>query len=120
MPFPTSLFRDPTLGATLFAITRKYLAPVNGVNTIQSSSSTLAVGCIHPATRTELELVPEEYRSRDVIVIYTPAPLSLGGEDSPNAAAPDEITWNDRVYRLIGLKDWGPMGFYQGIAVGER
>lgn len=117
MSFPTFLFSDPALGGTAFTVTRKLFRPVNGVNTFQSSSATSAAGCVHPASPEDLTLIPEEVRRRETIVLYSAVPLSLGSDGSPDASAPDEITWNGKTYRLIRVKDWSPMGFCQGWAV---
>jgi hypothetical protein len=64
------------------------------------------------------QLLPEEERHKDLIAIYTSFPLSRG--NNPGGAmwtAADRILYNDRVWKLVRLRDWSMFSYYHALAV---
>ena len=77
-----------------------------------------AEGCIHPGTPETVQLLPEEERHRDLIVVYTSFPLSMGNNPGGVTwSAADRILYDGRVWKLIRLRDWSQFGYYQALAV---
>ena len=74
----SSALADPELGFTGFTVLRTHYVQENG-DSVPSNETLTASGCIHPGTPETLQLLPEEERHEDYIVVYTSFPLSLWG-----------------------------------------
>ena len=87
----SSVLTDPELGFTAFTVLRTDYIRQNG-ESVPSNETLPASGCVHPGTPETLELLPEEERHEDYIVVYTSFPLSLGENDGgAEYSAPDRI-----------------------------
>ena len=65
-----------------------------------------------------LQLLPEEDRAEEFIVIYTDFALSLGENDGgAEYTVPDRILWNGETWRVVKVRDWAMFGYYQALAV---
>ena len=112
-----SLFTDPDLGAEEFCILRKTWTQESGVPEMIDLQEIIAFGIIHPADPAVLDLLPEESRHEPIILIHSTEPLSLGCSEGTCWTAPDEIHWNDRVFRVFQVRPWQAYGFWKGWAV---
>ena len=109
---------DPELGCTAFTVERiTYTRSRAG--TISRSTTTQAMGCIHPGTPEMIQLLPEEEKNEQFIAIYTDYPLSTGTPESTGASfmGPDRIHWNNQTWRVVRVRDWQMFGYYQAYAV---
>ena len=115
----TSAIFDPELGCTAFTVERiTYTRSRSG--TTSRSTTAQASGCIHPGTPEMLQLLPEEEKNEQFIVIYTDYALSTGTPEASCASTftgADRIHWNGRVWRVVRVRDWQGFGYYQGYAV---
>ncbi len=75
---------DPELGCTPFTVER-ITCTRSREGTTSHSVTAQAQGCIHPGTPEMLQLLPEEEKAEQIIVIYTDYALSTG---TPEEAAP--------------------------------
>ncbi len=108
---------DPDLGFTGFTVLRTAYRRENGTS-VPSNEELPASGCIHPGTAETLELLPEENRHEDYIVIYTDFALSLGvNEGGAEYGVPDRIRWNRETWRVVRVRDWSGFGYRQVLAV---
>ena len=110
---------DPELGCTAFTVERiTYTRGRSG--TTSRSTTTQAMGCIHPGTPEMIRLLPEEERNEQFIAIYTDYALSTGtpeGSGAVSFTAPDRIHWNSQTWRVVRVRDWQMFGYYQAYAV---
>ena len=113
----SSAILDPELGCVAFTVERiTYTRSRSG--TTARNSMLPALGCIHPGTPETLQLLPEETRAEEYIVVYTDFALSTG--NNPGAAvytAADRILWNGETWRVIRVRDWSGFGYVQALAV---
>ena len=114
-----SVLFDSELGYASFVV--EQITYTRGRDGTSSNVRTEQVsGCIHPGTAETLKLLPEEERNDTFIVIYTDYVLSAGipediGAVSFNGA--DRIHWNNRIWRVVKVRDWQGFGFVQALAV---
>ena len=109
---------DPELGCTAFTVERvTYTRTRSG--TASRSTMAQARGCIHPGTPEMIRLLPEEEKNEQFIAIYTDYPLSTGVPEDSGASftGSDRIHWNDRVWRVVRVRDWQEFGYCQAYAV---
>ena len=118
----SDILSDPLFGSEAFVIRRKTYNRSLGEAVLSGTEHISASGCIHPAGSVDLQLLPEEVRSEEVILVRSQVPLLTGSSDPASAAftAPDEILRNGEVYRVIRVKDWSGFGFCQAWAVKQR
>ena len=78
-------------------------------------------GVIHPGTERNRELLPEEYRQDEYVIVYCLTELTVGKEeDSTHFRTADIIDLRNRTYwRVVRAKKWGdpPNIFYVALAV---
>ena len=114
-----SAIMDPELGCTAFTVERiTYTRTRSGTGV--HSRTAQAMGCIHPGTPEMIQLLPEEEKTDQFIVIYTDFALSTGTPEGPGASsftAPDRIHWNDQTWRVVRVRDWRSFGYCQAYAV---
>ncbi len=111
------LLSDPDLGGGAFTILRKTWTRENGMPVMTDLETVHAAGILHPATPDSLSLLPEEYRHEPLFLIHSTEPLSLGESDGEFWTGPDEIFWQDRLYRVVQLRDWQSFGFWKAWAI---
>ena len=111
------ILSDPDLGAETFSILRHTWTQECGVPRMTGVEEIFAFGTVHPALPAQLELLPEEYRHEPVVLIHSTEPLSLGKQDGEVWIAPDEIRWEEKLYRVFQLRPWEVYGFWTGWAV---
>ena len=113
----SSVLTDPELGFTGFTVLRTNYVRENGAS-VPSNETLPASGCVHPGTPETLQLLPEEERHEDYIVVFTSFPLSLG-ENGGGAeySAPDRILWNGETWRVVRVRNWAVFGYVQALAV---
>ena len=115
----TSAVFDPELGCTAFTVERITYTRSRGGTTSRSTTAQ-ALGCIHPGTPEMLQLLPEEEKTDEFIVIYTDYALSTGTPEATGASSftgPDRIHWNGKTWRVVRVRDWQTFGYYQADAV---
>ena len=114
----TSAIFDPELGCTAFTVERiTYTRSRSG--TTSRSVSEQAMGCIHPGTPEMLQLLPEEEKAEEFIVIYTDYPLSTGVPEGMGASfmGADRVHWGGKAWRVVRVRDWQNFGYYQAYAI---
>ena len=108
---------DPELGWTPFTVQRTAYRRQNGAS-VPAVQTLSASGCIHPGSPETLQLLPEEDRHEEYIVIYTDFALSPGENDGGiTYTVPDRILWNGNTWRVVRIRDWAMFGYYQALAV---
>ena len=113
----SSVLADPDLGYTSFTVERTVCTRSSGTS-IPSVQTFSASGDIHPGTPEMLQLLPEEDRHEDFIVVYTDFPLSLGTNDGgASYTTPDRILYGGKTWRVVRVRDWSAFGYYQAYAV---
>ena len=113
----SSVLTDPELGFTGFTVLRTNYIRENGAS-VPSNETLPASGCVHPGTPETLQLLPEEERHEDYIVVYTAFLLSLGENDGgPGYSTPDRILWNGETWRVVRTQDWSWSGYQKVLAV---
>ena len=113
----SAVLTDPELGFTTFTVQRTIYSRQNG-ESVPSVQTLPASGCIHPGTPEMIQLLPEEDRAEEFIVIYTDFALSLGENDGgAEYTVPDRILWNGETWRVVKVRDWAMFGYYQCLAV---
>ena len=114
-----SAILDPELGCTAFSVERiTYTRTRSG--TEAHSRTFQAAGCVHPGTPETLQLLPEEEKAEEFIVIYTDHPLSAGIPEengSSTFTGADRIHWNGQTWRVVRVRDWSVFGYVQAYAV---
>ncbi len=117
----SSILTDPDLGGTSFFVTRPHYSRELGEVIHTGDTSYTASGSIQPATSEDLQLFPQEERSEEMIIILSRFRFSLGETDDTSFTSADIITWQDRKYRVIKVKDWFPQGgYYKAWAVKQK
>ena len=115
----SSAILDPELGCTAFTVERiTYTRSRSG--TSSRTVTEQAMGCIHPGTPEMIQLLPEEEKTDEFIAIYTDYALSTGTPESSGASSfngPDRIRWNGQTWRVVRVRDWQQLGYYQAYAV---
>lgn len=110
---------DPELGSTAFTVERiTYTRSRSG--TTSRSVTEQALGCIHPGTPEMLQLLPEEEKTDQFIVIYTDYKLSTGIPEDDGAVSftgADRIYWGGKTWRVVRVRDWQNFGYVQAYAV---
>ena len=112
-----SVARDADLGGTEFSIHRKTWSYISGDPELIDLEIVYAWGTLHPADPTRLDLLPEESRHDPIVLIHSTEPLSLGVQDGDVWTSPDEIHWEDKVYRVFQIRPWQAYGFWKAWAV---
>ena len=109
---------DPELGCTTFTVDRITYTRTRSGTTARTVTAQ-AAGCIHPGTPEMLQLLPEEEKTDQFIVIYTDYALSTGTPESSGASftAPDRVHWNNQTWRVVRVRDWQSFGYFQAYAV---
>ena len=108
---------DPDLGFTGFTVQRTTYTRQNGTS-VPSVQTLPASGCVHPGAPEMIQLLPEEDRHEEFIVVYTDFSLSLG-ENGGGAeyTVPDRILWNGETWRVVRVRSYAMFGYVQGYAV---
>ena len=113
----SSALLDPELGCVPFTVERICYTLSRGETTPHPSNIS-AVGCIHPGPPEMVQLLPEEDRAEEFIVIYTDFALSLGKNDGgAEYTVPDRILWNGETWRVVRVRSYAMFGYVQGYAV---
>ena len=108
---------DPELGYTGFTVQRTTYRRENG-QSIPSGRTLQGAGCIHPGSPEMIQLMPEEDRHEEFIVISTDFPLSLGENDGgAEYSVPDRILWNGETWRVVRVRSYAMFGYVQGYAI---
>ena len=113
----SEILKDPALGAVPFTVRRQTWKRYQGKPEFVSEKTLSAVGCIHPAQPDELRQLPEEYRHAEVIVIYSTLNLSMGENFGARYTLADQLTFQNRPYRVFRVKNWLHLGYFQTWAV---
>ena len=117
----SAILTDPDLGGTTFFVSRKTYTRELGEVVPSSVEGFTVAGNIQPATSEDLLLFPEEERSEEMIIILSRFRFSLGETEDTTFTSADIVTWRDRKYRVIRVKDWFPQGnYYKAWAVKQK
>lgn len=87
---------------------------LNGRKVAASSTTFSIVGSVSPAPGKTLELLPEGYRGRAGVVVFTATKLQTaeGGQD------PDLVSIGGQSYQVAALEDWSELGgYYRAVCV---
>lgn len=74
-------------------------------------------GSVQPAPAREMARLPDEDRHLAGIMVFTAAPVHVGGPDH----APDLIVWRGATYTVRSVRDWSQFGgaHFEALAVLE-
>ena len=116
-----SVITDEELGAVPFVVIRRTWRQSQGEKELIDETQYETVGTVHPASPEELQLLPEEYRSEQILIFHSPVPISLGGPLTETTfTAPDRILYRFRQYLAVSVRDWTAFGFCRALAVLQR
>ena len=114
----TQTITDPELGAAPFTVLRSFYRQSAGEKIFDHLEEYETFGSVHPAKMEDLQLLPEEYRSEQVLVFHSPVPLSLGSQLTDTTfTAPDRILYQFVHWLVISVRDWSSFGFCKAYAV---
>ena len=113
----STILTDPELGAAPFTVYRHTYRRERGESTPVSARVIQAEGCLHPAVPASLEQLPEEYRTSEILVIYTRQSLSMGENFGPIYTLADQLEALGKRWRVIKVKNWSHQGYFQAYAV---
>lgn len=71
---------------------------------------TTITASVQPVTGKELELLPETFRARGTVKIYSTTELFQGSREL--GQSPDSIIWNGKRYEVDTVEDWSALGGY--------
>lgn len=121
MPQLTDAITSEELGGAPFVILRSFFRQEGGEKALVHEDTYETFGTVHPAPPKELELLPEEYRSQQVLLIHSPVQLSLGLRLSATEfSTPDRILFHHQMYLVISVRDWSAFGFFRALAVLQK
>ena len=114
------VLKDPRMGYQPMIIHQNFCSRKNGkVTELLSGYGT--GGIIHPGPAGMRELLPEECRREEFILVYSVADMTTGKEmDATHFRTADIIDPNNNTYwRVVRVKEWGefPNCFYEALAV---
>lgn len=105
-------------GTGALTVTRRAAGTRSGGFYTPGSSSTVTFdpAVVHPITGRELRALPEGYRTREPIAVYTTAALRTASE--PDGTPPDLVTWKGETYEVQAVEDWSSNGaFWRAVAL---
>ena len=108
---------DPELGSVSFPVERITCRRDRGQAVPVKCQTFQASGCIHPAAPEHLQLLPEEQRKEEAIVIYTSFSLSSGENFGRFFTLPDRITYAGSLWRIVRIRTWVEFSCCQAIAL---
>ena len=112
----TAALTDPELGSVSFTVERIQCRRSRS-GPIQKTQTYTASGCIHPATPETLQLLPQEHRHEEAIVIYTSFSLTSGENFGAHYTLPDRIIYRGQAYRIVRVRTWKEFSYCQAMAV---
>lgn len=111
------IITDPDMGGTRFRRGRVLEIVNDKGRAVQKERILICDGNIQPAPGAEREVLEEADRLKAAILIFTPAPLTVG----ENKEKADRIYYDGSVYRVSLAEPWQHhAGFTRAIAVYER
>ena len=110
------ILQDPDLGSTDFTVQRTVYRRRAG-QSVPTTQTHAATGCIHPGTPEMIQLLPEEEKHETFIAIYTDFRLTTGENfGGASFTAPDRVLWQDQTWRVIRVKSWQQFNYVQALA----
>lgn len=74
------------------------------------------LAAVIPASGRDLQLLPEEMRTRESVVIFTTSEIRTA--DDATGAPPDTFEHGGETYQIHTVHDWSRLGgFYRGVAL---
>lgn len=70
---------------------------------------------VQPMGPKELLRLPENWRSRGVLLVFTTEILNVGQAET--GQEPDRFSWNEDRYEIQSVEDWSQFGFWKSIAL---
>ena len=117
----SSVLMDSELGGTSFFVSRKSYIREMGEVVPSSVEGFDAEGNIQPASSEDLMLFPQEERTEEMIIILSPFHFRLGEDHGTSFTSADMVTWNEKKYRVVKVKNWASQGgFYKAWAVRQK
>jgi hypothetical protein len=90
--------------------------PLTGLWTRGVASEFTVDAHVQPATRRDVDLLPEGERAREAIAVYTPAELRTS--EVALGLEADTLAWSGRTWEVRRLEDWSAQaGYYRAVAV---
>ena len=75
-----------------------------------TSTDTLVEAIVQPASLKDTEQLPENERTKEVIMVFTKVPLFTS--DVTTAEESNIITWQGRDYKVMKIDDWSVQAGY--------
>lgn len=114
------VLRDPKMGYRPLIIHQTECSRYEG-KIIEVLSTYGSGGVIHPATKEERKLLPEEFRKNEAVIVYCHSQMTAGEDlDKTHFRTADTIDPYDGTYwRVVSVKQWGafPNCYYEALAV---
>lgn len=108
---------DPEMGYVPFTVRRITYQLSQGATTSSHVDQTI-MGCVHPGTPEMMQMLPEEEKCDEFIVIYTENALSVGINDGGVSwTAADRIIYRSQTWKVVKVKNWSEFGYYFALAV---
>ncbi len=120
----SNILADSELSGASFSVIRETRRKSYGESVLESSVLMEGLtGNIQPASSEDIELLPQEERSRDIIQVLSAFSFSQGIPDQGDGiySIPDTIIYLGKKYKVIRVKDWSLAGgFHKAWAVRQR
>jgi hypothetical protein len=111
------LMNDPAF-ASHYTVIRQG-AKWDGIRFVVGEPETLQYyGPVQPATKKELEQLPEGDRQSGMVKFFCKPPqtLNITSENGEQANVSDEIIYRGQRYKIIAVMDWMPHGYIRAFA----
>ena len=86
-------------------------------NEIKTEMFMAVPGCIQPAPPEAQQMMPEEYRNENAIVVFCEDVLSTGENKSDSYYMADKILYQGKQYRVVNKQSWVSDQFCRALAV---
>jgi len=93
-------------------------AYTKGVYTKGTSLDFPARGNVQPVKPVEMLSLPEAQRTRETIKIFSTT--ELRPVEQTNSKSADRVTYNNEVYEVISVKNWGFSGIPHYVSLAQR
>lgn len=80
-----------------------------------ASTVTIPIVSLQPISGRELMRMPEGWRTREPVRVFTKSPLQTAAE--PDGRSPDTFSYNGATYEVQAVEDWTVHGgYYESVA----
>lgn len=119
LPDVTEILDDPEIGGGQpFTVVRDTLRRTLSANAEEQRTRQrfAAAGNLQPAQTTDLQLLPDEDRSEETLVIRSTFTFQLGTDGYAQYTLPDVVLYDRKVWKVFRIDPWQAWGFHTAYA----